>query len=315
MSNVKFIKNAEHIDLIRAYSAKAEYDLTINDETIHLNSRHPFSRYASLTTSESVIDSLKGGHFVIDNGTLKEYRDSSYKGFMHNEDFIDRFANDNTLIKRATDNINIAEYGRGGSFDISAGFTWSAFSKNLKTNMEVLRLICSNGLVAKNKLFEREVPIINLFDHHLDIAASQLIEISKSKVEKRIIEMGREHSFVKDVNLVLGHVERRLNDDAHNTRLISLNNVLNEYADISRFYTKQSITNGVANSLPSPISRLDLYNVITELNTHTNEIVDSTKTALDRIGTSLLFPMDLDGVINQRVETQTFGSPEQAFFG
>ena len=91
--------------------------------------------------------------------------------------------------------------------------------------------------------------------------------------------------------------------------------MLNEHADISQFYTKQAITNGIANSLASPISRLDLYNVITELNTHTHEIVDSTKTALDRIGTSLLFPMDLDGVINQRINTSTFGSPEQAFFG
>ena len=313
--NVKFIKNAEHIDLVRKNSTKAEYDLYINDETVHLNSRHPFSRYASLTTPESVIDSLKGGHFVVDDGTLKEYRDASYKGFMHNDDFIERFANDNTLLKRASDNIHIAEYGHGGSFDISAGFTWSAFSKNLKTNMEVLRLICSNGLMAKNKLFEREVPIINLFDHHLDIAARQLIDISKSKIEKRIIEMGREHSFVKDVNLVLGHVDRRLTDDPYNSRLINLNNVLNEHADISQFYTKQAITNGIANSLASPISRLDLYNVITELNTHTHEIVDSTETALNRIGTSLLFPMDLDGVINQRINTSTFGSPEQAFFG
>ena len=135
--NVKFIKNAEHIDLVRTNSEKAEYDLHINDETVHLNSRHPFSRYASLTTPESVIDSLKGGHFVVDDGTLKEYRDASYKGFMHNDDFIERFANDNTLLKRASDNIHIAEYGHGGSFDISAGFTWSAFSKNLKTNMEV----------------------------------------------------------------------------------------------------------------------------------------------------------------------------------
>ena len=60
--NVKFIKNAEHIDLVRTNSEKAEYDLHINDETVHLNSRHPFSRNASLTTPESVIDSLKGGH-------------------------------------------------------------------------------------------------------------------------------------------------------------------------------------------------------------------------------------------------------------
>ena len=96
---MKFIKNAEHIDLVRTNSEKAEYDLHINDETVHLNSRHPFSRYASLTTPESVIDSLKGGHFVVDNGSLKEYRDASYKGFMHNDDFIERFANDNTLLK------------------------------------------------------------------------------------------------------------------------------------------------------------------------------------------------------------------------
>lgn len=318
--SVKFIKNAEHVQLVHKSYNSSTLNLIVNDQTVELSPRHPFCKTASLTNLESVESTLQNAHFVIENvkgkNKLKEYRDSSYNGFLQSDEFIERFANDSTLLKRASDEFNIAEYGVGGSFNLHAGFVWSAFSKNLKTTVEIIRLICTNGLTAKNKLFEREVPIINLFDHHLDIASKQLIDVSKTKISNRLISMAREHALVKDVNLIAGHIQRRLKDDENNSRLINLNNVISEYGDISKHYTKNSINNGIAAALPSPISRFDLYNIITELNTHTDELVESTKSSLDKLGTSLIFPRDVDGIIAERnVKQTTFGSPEKAFFG
>lgn len=318
--SVKFIKNAEHVQLVHRSHNNNSLNLIVNDDIVELSPRHPFCKTASLTGLSSIESTLQNAHFVIEtvkgHKKLKEYRDSSYNGFMQSDEFIQRFANDSTLLQRASDNFKIAEYGVGGDFKLHAGFVWSAFSKNLKTTVEVVRLICQNGLTARNKMFEREVPIINLFDHHLDIASRQLIEISKTKITNRLLKMGREHSLVKDVNLVAGHISRRLKDDSFNDRLIKLDGVISEFGDISKYYTKNSINNGIAAALPSPISRYDLYNIITELNTHTHEIVDSTKSSLDKIGTSLIFPTQVDGVISERnVKQTTFGSPEKAFFG
>lgn len=318
--SIIFIKDAEQVELNKVTHKGNNYELVINGISVPLNSRHAFSRTASLTSTDKIESSLHRGHFVIDtsgkHNVLKEYRDSSYVGFMQSQEFIDRFANDSTLLNRAKDSLELAEFGQGGQFDLSAGFTWSAFSKNLRTTVSIVRLICSNGLKARNKLFEREVPIINLFDHHLDIASRQLIDISKTHISKRLSNMAREHSYVKDVNLVKGHIDKRLNDDPSNSRLIKLSDVIDEYGSVNKYYTKQSIVNGIASSLPSPISRLDLYNIVTELNTHTHEILESTQSSLDRIGTSLMFPKELDGVVAERnVAKTTFGSPEKAFFG
>lgn len=321
MNTVNFIQSAEHVAINQIGRNKGDILLTVNDSTVELNRRHPIAIASSLTTPKDAAASLQGGHFTIVTGNdgksnLKEYRDSSYKGFIQSAEFLDRFGTDDTLHARGIDRFSLDEFGLGGNFDLSTGFTWSAFSQNLQTQVSVMRQICSNGMVARNRLFEREVPVINLFDHHLDIAARQLIDISRRHVTDRLEKMGREHAMVKEVNLVRTHIEKRLKQNPHDARLSKLNGAIEIYGDISDYYTQRAIKEGITQALPSPISRFDLWNITTELNSHTEALVESTTSSLDRIATGLLFPKkDIEGVIAEAATRSTFGSPEQAFFG
>lgn len=321
MKNVDFIRNAKDIDLYRTGHNKGEVTLVVNDLKVELNRRHPISVAASLTTPEDALESIRGGHFVIEHGadietSLKEWRDATYTGFMQTDDFIARFGGDTSLAERGFGDFSITEFGKGGEFKLTTGFEWSAFNKNLKTQVNILRQICENGMIARRPMFEREVPIINLFDHHLDIAARQLVDIARKEISQRLEVMGREHAYVKDVNLVQSHVQRRITAEPTNDRLIKINDALSLYGDVTKYYKQSAIDNGIVKALPSPISRFDLWNITTELNSHTHELVESTSSSLDRIATGLIFPKKIGGVIAERaVKQSTFGSPEQAFFG
>lgn len=312
----KIIRNTEHVSVEQRGKNKGDITLVINDKIIQLNRRHPISVTASLTTPEDAAASLQNGTFVIsDEGELLEYRDQSYKGFIHGDEFAEKYGSDKSLASRMNTEFDLPEFGMGGKFNLSTGFSWSAFSQNLKTQVNVMRQICENGMVARNKLFEQEVPLHNMFDHHLDIAARQLITVSQDKISKRLAAMGREHSTNNELNLVHSHVKRRLLDDQKNDRLIKLNAVMEEAVDVSDYYTKKAIENNITNALPSTTSRMDLWNIATELRSHTGSLVESTESSLDRIASGLLFPKNITGAIGTRPHHSTFGSPELAFFG
>lgn len=324
MSNVTFIKNAEHVELQQIGRNKGDLKIIVNDQEARLNRRHPIAVSASLTDPQIAAQALQRGHFVFENGTdhkgndvqvLREYRDSSYNGFMQSDEFLERFGGDDSLLSRGLSTFDIAEYGLGGKFNLSTGFTWSAFQRNLKTQVNVVRQICDNGMVARSRMFEREVPVINLYDHHLDIAARQLIDISRRELTRRIEIMGREHSTNKEVRLVYNHIEKRYKQNRNDPRLSTLMEVIEEYSEISQFYTKNAIDNGIVKSLAAPISRYDLWNIVTEMNSHTEELIESTGDALNKIATGLIFPKNVGTAITENKSKSTFGSPEQAFFG
>lgn len=322
MSNVIFAKNARDISIHRTGRNKGDIELVVNDVSVHLNRRHPISIISSLTSTENAVDEIMGGHFLFkenNDGSYKlaEYRDSSYKGFMHDESTIQLYGSNNDLLQHLTTNFSVEELGIGGEFNITAGFDWSVFSKNITTQLSLERLICSNGLKVRNKMFEREVPIINLHEKHLNIAAQQMIHIGQQKFKKRFKEMAREHASVREVHLIHSHVNRRLNNEnQHDARLIKMNQALTQYGDITQYYTAAAIESGLVSALNSPISRFDLYNIATEMNTHTEQTVESTNIAVDRIVTNLLFPKEVEGCVTDMSQAKsTFGSPEQAFFG
>lgn len=326
MSNAVLIKNAEHIELRSVNNTKGTMDLIVNDYKVRLDRRHAIATAASLTSKEDVVADLIGSHFVFEKSNkgekeidiLREWRDSRYTGFIHDQEFIDIYSDDNNLLNRANVELNIPEYGAGGNFNISSGFTWSAFEQNLKTNVSMLREICSNGAVMKSRFFEKEVPILNLHSHHLDIAANQMIYTAERMIKQRIEKMGREFALNREVEMVMSHAERRIGTAITNEereRLVKLNNALGYYGDCSKYYTQEAMNNGVYRELESPISRMDLWNITTEMNSHTGQNIDSTKNALDHISTRLLFPKDTGRVISEKASKQTFGNPELAFFG
>lgn len=323
--SVQLFTNAQDIGLERlSKHDKKGYILTVGDREIILNARHAISTAASLTDENLIAKSLLGGHYVIGDFTdkrgfttthLMDYRDASYKGFIHSQSAIDEFVEDGYLNDRLVDCFKVDGLGLGSDFQISSGFSWNAFSKNLKSQVNIIRQICTNGLMLSQPMFEREVPVINRHEEHLDIAARQMMNGATKVVSERLHKMANEHARVRDVKLAHSHFKSRAADydsaaELNQRLLINLERI----NDLTKHYTTESLDNGLANELPAPISRLDLYNMITESNSHSDETSASTTNALNGVALDLMFKAPAVMPQTNVVEKSPFSNPEQAFF-
>lgn len=314
--------------MITLYRAEQDANLDFNDGKLYLNvgdhsarlsSRHPIARSVDATSIENVNNMLRGGHFLFEegeNGTkLREHRFANYTGFIQSDEFIQRFGTDKTLEAKLSQQIKFDALGDGGVFDMKSGFDWSVFSHTLKTRVGLVRLICTNGVSRlSNPIVEKQVPIINMYDEHLEIAATQTLETAKRLIGNRLVDMSHRVSSVRDVQLVATHVKTRLNEDKTNGRLHQLGRILDH--NFSDYYTEHALeSSAICSHLASHISQFDLYNILTEMSSHTEEADRSTKNALDKLASDMILDDRNDYLLHTKPMLPTFTSPEQAFFG
>lgn len=310
---IKFIRKAEQISFEEL--DPTHHMMTVNDQTTIVSSRTGIGRMIRMTNVENVQAMLQGGHFLFEGDELKEYRDGNYNGFIHDDDWIKRFSDTPQLLKHMKSEIVVPDFGEGGKFDLNTGFTWSAFNPYLKTQVNLMRLICANGMRVKHKLFEKKVPLINNFEKHLDISAEQINITANKEIKSKLVGMNDIIASVRDVSLVGDHIQKRLEVDPLNERLNGLNEVIMA-GEFDEKYTSYALNSAsITSHLPSHLSRFDLLNITTELMTHTRSVDRSTDNALNLISTNLIFS---DNEVNQFSTAKiprTFANPEQAFFG
>lgn len=300
--DVRITKEGEHLYL------------NVNDEKSLLHSRTVIARQVAATNIENVEHSLVGGHYVFENNKLREYKSNSYNGFIQSDEFIDRFGNDKTLASKVKQSIQIGNMGKGGNFDLTAGFTWSAFDPNLTTQVQVLRLICENGMTIRTSVLEKRVPIINLFDEHLRIASEQTIDVASRLLTSRLEKLHLQVASVRHVNLIKTHVSARLHDNPTSGKLMRIEQYLDH--NMERYYTEHALSSGAISShLPSHMNKFDLYNIVTEVSSHTEETDRSSTRALNKMASDLVLNENNDYLFNSIGMKNTFASPELAFFG
>lgn len=311
------LRNFKDVDIIYGES---NIILRLGDDHINLSNRHMIHRHVTASTAENVLDSLRGGHFIVEKGrigevSLKEYKDNRYTGFMQSDDFINRFSNDKELSTRLQDRIDISQYGQGGLFNIAAGFTWSGFSPNLKTQVNLTRDICQNVMTMQSSIIQKQVPILNLFDTHMDIAAEQVMCTASRIVKERMGQIHHEVASVRDVGLVYKHIEERLKEDEDNSRLLNIARVI-EDGNLEEYYQKSAFDNSaIGSSVASHLCRFDLLNMATEISSHTNETPRSSNRALNRIASMLLLQDDGVFLNGNVLVPRIFKNPEEAFHG
>lgn len=310
---IKFIRKAEQISFEEL--DPTHHMMTVNDQTTIVSSRTGIGRMIRMTNVENVQAMLQGGHFLFEGDELKEYRDGNYNGFIHDDDWIKRFSDTPQLLSHMKSEIIVPDFGEGGKFDLNTGFTWSAFNPYLKTQVNLMRLICANGMRVKHKLFEKKVPLINNFEKHLDISAEQINITANKEIKSKLVGMNDIIASVRDVSLVGDHIQKRLEVDPLDERLNNLNEVIMA-GEFDEKYTSYALNSAsITSHLPSHLSRFDLLNITTELMTHTRSVDRSTDNALNLISTNLIFS---DNEVNQFSKAKiprTFANPEQAFFG
>jgi hypothetical protein len=321
--------------------------ITVNDKYTHeFAASSRVSKHLEVMEPEHLEARLNGGAFFFVEDQLVDWRDNSYHGFAHSDDSIKhmmdtigyvrnkdlpfhrgRGTGDQISLRKtwSKGEIQVPGYQQGGQFTSQLAFTWNPFERMINSQFDLVRLICTNGMVGLTSFLNSKVPLINRWEEHLDIASRQIQNKVNSMVIERVKGMSMERASVADVLLLEQHIANRLEHEDNRSpstrdRLFNMLNVVAPRQHLSSVYRDGVFSDkSLAAQLPAHISMFDAFNVATELRTHTNETGKSGNAGLDKFANSVLFDREDNFVANGSRYTAPKASawtdPDEAFIG
>lgn len=351
----ELVKNA-NVEVVKKLNAKKNVQaiITVNDKYQHeFAAKSRVSKHLELMEPTELAERLSGGHFFFIEDQLVDFRDGSYnQGFVHTNDTIQAFMDvlgyqvkstvpgraqhrrsnneeadvgSSIILKKDWSNHNIVVpgYQDGGAFDSRLAFVWNPFVKTINSAFEIVRLICENGAVGVTNWLNSKIPVVNRFHEHLEIANRQIQNKVNSTVIHRVQFMANTRASVADCMLIEQHAHDRLYSSAQksvgeNERLQKMIYVSSPRQHLATYYNEALFMDkNLASQVPSHLSNFDIYNLATEIRTHTNECSKSSAFALDRVANRLMFDDDRDCSVTSigAPKLAAFSSTDTAFFG
>ena len=351
MSNKDYelIRNAN----VTVEPLKGENDHPVAKIIINGEHEHTFDQKSRVSKSLDVMEpedlakTLTGGQYMMVEDELYDFRNGHYDGFVHTDDSIDELANilgitqtggtgirihENTVARNtalgskwSNHGIIVPGYNDGGEFESELHFGWSPFVRTVNSAFMIYRLICSNGMRGMRNFMNTKIPVQNRWEEHLEISNRQIQNKVNTIVTDRYSAMGRERATVAEVNLLTDHAKKRADDLLVNTnpeKLERLRNII-QIADARRHlgkHYKDNVFNDsdLAAQHPAHLTTFDVYNMATEIRSHTDEADRSSNRAVDKLANDLVFERkDLTQHISRLTGPKlcTFSDPDAAFFG
>lgn len=300
-------------------------------------------------TPEDLSARLSGGSFFFIDDQMVDFRDGQYNGFVHTDESVGVFMDligyqrkadmpfahgrktddeNSAIVLRKVWNDNeiiVPGYQSGGEFKSQLSFVWNPYVKTINSAFDLVRLICTNGMVGVTSFLNTKIPLFNRWEEHLDIASRQIQNKVTDTVIHRIQNMGVERASVADCLLLEQHAFDRLYAPGDKTeeereRLFTIMAAVNPRSHLGDTYQDGVFADkNMAAQLPGHLSAFDVFNVATELRSHTGQTRKSSDNALDRFSNGLLFDREDNFVASSsRYTTKamaSFASPERAFYG
>jgi len=335
MSNFEMLRNA-NVDVSEGRN-KENFPvaiITVDDKYQHtFGAKSRVSKALELMSPIDLRERLTGGDFFFVNNLLQFHHDSEYNGFVHTDESIAKLMevigvteNKDGTVKLAnvwSDNeISVPLYLEGGDFKSQLSFTWNPFMKDVKSSFELVRLICTNGMTAMTQFLNTKIPLVNRWEEHLEIASRQIQNKVSSKVVSRLGEMGNERATVADCQLIVEHTNNRLEGlttQAERERLKNIGMIASPMVHLGNMYRENVFSDRrLGAQMPSHLSTFDVYNMSTEINTHTAENSKSSSNALDKFANDLVFnreDLTKHAARFDEPNLSSFSDAEAAFFG
>lgn len=221
----------------------------------------------------------------------------------------------------SAENLSITELNQnamGGEFSSLLRFVWNPFQMHVNSAFELIRLVCANGAAGIASFLNSKVPLMNQWEQNLHIASKQIQSLVQNKVDVRLRRMAQDNASVGTLLQLENHLMKRLgNEDVDPTEaqmFRSMLNVVDPAIHLGSIYKEGVFDNAsIAAQLPSHLTKMDAWNIATEMNSHTEATADSSHFALARIANELMFT-DRDYRVHRKIESP-FSSADQAFFG
>lgn len=358
----QMIRNA-HIDVstvdVGKRTSKPQVTITVNNDKQHTFATSSRISKAMLVMSEEDLGKrLSGGSYFFVGDHLIDFRDRHYNGFEHSDQAIDKLmevigTKDSTYRERRafgsnttlsttmlanrwkSDNFQIKAYQEGGAFTSNLSYVWNPFHQHVRGVFELVRQICTNGMVGTTDFFQSRIPVINRWEEHLEIAARQIQNRVNDQVTVRLEQMGKQRASVSELNLIADHAENRLIDlramdfaeraDFEKAAMM-LRNIFfaaKPSIHLAGYYKPAVFENSsLAAQMSGHLSLFDAWNMVTEMNSHSDESELSTGAALQRLANSMVFDKGnqfarhnmKNNAIRQPL-LSSFSDPRTAFFG
>lgn len=330
-------------------------EIVINDKFVH---RFPatsrISKHLEMMTPDLLASRLTGGSYLLvevdGEYQLADFRDGAYNGFSHDDATIHKFnetigvrpraalmrhrrrhseedagASVSLSVAWSKNELTVPGIATGGDFTSQLSFSWSPFVRTVNSSFDLVREICTNGMVGISPIITARVPVMNRWEEHLDIASRQIQNRTAAVVGERMKQMMVERATVAECQLLESHASSRLltlelENEAQFNRLKSLTAAVSPAMNLNTVYRDDVFLNkNIAARLPAHLTRFDAWNVATELRSHTNASAQSSDHALDRFANGLVFDADISLNTSAKIASQprasAFSSPERAFWG
>jgi len=304
------------------------------------------SKALEIMSAADLGERLSGGNYFFIEDELYDFRDGRYSGFVHTDDSIrnlvdvvgisdnsdDVRVHTNTVSKDfklgrkwSDHGITVPAYQVGGEFNSEIHFNWNPFVRTIGSAFMLYRLVCENGMRGLKSFLNTKIPLMNRWQEHLDIANKQIQTKVESTISARLTRMGHERASVGEVNLLASHAHRRLIESAvplssvEREQLENIRNVASPVIHLGSVYKDNVfVDSNLAAQHPAHLTVFDVYNMVTELRSHTRETEKSTDLGLDRLANDLIFDRKDLTMHAQRFSMPrlcSFSDPDAAFFG
>ena len=316
---------------------------SINGLEHRFDAKSRVSRSLDMMSADDLAARLSGGSFYFIGDELIDFRDGQYNGFVHSDDSIGHLidvigfsadakirvhentvSNNISLGRKWSDHgIEVPAYQEGGEFSSELHFGWNPFVKTINSAFMLYRLICANGMRGLRSFMNTKIPLVNRWEEHLEIANKQIQNKVQSMVSARLTQMGSERATVAEVALLSDHAYKRTQGEEHTAaEMRSLNriiNIANPKLHLGSVYQEEVFNDKrLAAQMPAHLSVFDLYNMVTEVNSHTKVADGSTGRGLDKLANDLVFDRKDLTQYATRFNAPTisqFSDPDAAFFG
>lgn len=334
-------------------------EIIVNGKYEHrFPARSRVSKHLDIMTPADLSERLSGGSFFFikddqltdGEAQLVDFRDGQYNGFVHEDDSVAKFMDilgyqqrkslpmhrnrrgsnedgtDIVLRKIWSDGeIIVPGYAQGGDFNSQLSFVWNPFVKTINSSFDLVRLICTNGMIGLTSFLNTKVPLFNRWEEHLDIASRQIQNKVSGIVVDRVQTMSNERASVGECLLLEQHVFDRLyapttKAEGERQRLLALMTAVSPKVHLGGVYKSDVFTNkALAAQLPAHLSHFDVWNIATELRSHTNSSAKSSDNALDKFANGIMFE-DAGNFTSAAgrlgaPKLSAFSDPDRAFFG
>lgn len=300
---------------------------------IKLDSRHNAVGQLSLGVDPELLKpTFLGGRYFLVDDQIVDFRQAEAIKFEHTDEAlmnlvksvgmsIDRKGK--IYAKSITSNFEYEAFQTGGGeFQIAQGFAWSPFSLDIQAALELLRVLCANGLVVTDPIMNHKIPVMNGWEENLAIANDVIRHAFDHKVGPRLAALPNEMISMHDAMGLADLIGVCVNGDIKNNVVYSHNDLVAVYEKLEPLVTPdvRAMQKNVLKFIPVPITAFDAMNIATECATHYLDPFSSQATKLSSFANNLLFSesrqknldVNLDSLV---MDTKVFSNADQAFHG